>query len=72
MDSLPEFSPLVSNLALVACAVIGYLIVSWIIDFLKDRSAFNKKSKGDFLPDDTSGDGRRDGWRAGRQKGDFR
>ena len=68
MNPLPEFGPLASILGIIACAVIGYLIVSWLIDFLRDRSAFNKKHNGDFRPDGTSGDFQRDS----REKGNFR
>ncbi len=60
MVSLPEFGSLTSILGVAACAVVGYLIVSWLIDFVRDKSAFNKKAKGDFLPDGRSGDFRRD------------
>ncbi len=68
MVSLPELGPVASIFGIAACAVVGYLIVSWLIDFARDKSAFNKKTKGDFLPDGKSGDFRRDD----RNKDQFR
>lgn len=51
MDIFSEFGSLGSLLALAACAVVGYFVVGWIIDFVKDKGALKRGERvGEYDP----------------------